>query len=752
MPATDPFLNLLRRSKLIEPELIGRLDAGDSQAVLETLVEQQRLTPWQAQQLLAGRADYFFGKYKLLAKIGEGGMGAVYKAEQTNIKRLVALKLISDRVVAQSEVLTRFHREMQAVAALNHPNVVKALDADQVGRRPFLVMEYVEGDNLKEYIQRYGRLPIDWSCEIIRQLALGLQHAWIRQIIHRDIKPSNLLVVGDAPDNNPQVKILDMGLARFAAEAQHTQLTTTGQVLGTIDYISPEQAQDTRGVDTRADIFSLGCSLFQLLTGTVPFAGKNPMEKLMARAVLDAPRAKSLRLDLPDPLDAIVAKMVARSPDHRFATPGEVAEALLPFTSHGASLAGVQAAAQIPSSQTPIPELQADETLDLFMDSLAAEVLTPEPAEHESPPRPVVGKGRWVWPLIAVLFVFTVAAYGWYARSAEVTLDWPATIRDRGQLMVDGQPILIPDNGRISLRLGSRKIGVSYDGYPSIERNLIVAADSDNRLPIPAPMRSPFAASEAKDQQRRWSQFIGTSVEVTNSIGIALVLIPAGEFQMGDGSTHPVRLTRPFRLGRFETTQEQYQQVMGSTPAHFKGASPMPVEQVSWHSAIAFCNRLSQREGRAAFYKIDPQDRNHVTILGGNGYRLPTEAEWEYACRAGEAGDWCFGDDEPNLLDYAWFRDNSSDTTHHVGKKQPNAFGLYDLHGNVWEWCFDRHGSIPNLLAVDPIGASVGSARVIRGGSWATSAAHCRSAARNYSRGPANEDSDIGFRVAVGIP
>ena len=333
------FQSLLAKSNLLSDDQFAQ--GYDAQQ----LVDQGLLTEWQAQQLLAGQSQFFLGKYKLLDKLGEGGMGAVYKAQQSGIGRFVAVKVMSKKVIGQPGAVARFHREIQTVSALNHPHIITAFDADHVGDVHFLVMEFIEGQDLKSWIQEHETLPVDWACECIRQAALGLQHAYEQGLVHRDIKPSNLLVMVEEPADVPHIKILDTGLARFTSEVQNTVLTQTGQVLGTVDYISPEQAEDTREVDIRGDIYSLGCTLFHALTGQVPFPGNNPIEKLMARAVQDPPKASTLRSDIPAGVDAVLEKMISRSPEGRYSTPAEIARALEPY-----SLGGDSPASQSTSS------------------------------------------------------------------------------------------------------------------------------------------------------------------------------------------------------------------------------------------------------------------------------------------------------------------------------------------------------------------------------------------------------------------
>ena len=227
--------------------------------------------------------------------------------------------------------------------------------------------------------------------------------------------------------------------------------------------------------------------------------------------------------------------------------------------------------------------------------------------------------------------------------------------------------------------------------------------------------------------------------EFTNSIGMKFVLVEPGEFMMGSNEkgnetpSHMVEITQPFYLGVYPVTQADYQAVLGTNPSHFTGNSRLPVERVSWNDAVACAQKLSQLSAE---------------LSHGRNYRLPTEAEWEYACRSGSTGKWCFGDQESQLGDYAWFDGNSGKRTHPVGEKKPNAWGLHDMHGNVWEWCSDYSGNYPTGVLTDPAGPPTGLSRVIRGGASGTGAAHCRLASR--SSNPATGRSIIiGFRLAL---
>lgn len=339
-PDYDRFLQLLKESSLLEDSCVA--DARpDREAIPETfaenLVKLGHLTRWQSRELLAGRSGPFFvGQYRILRPLGRGGMGSVFKAIQPGINRTVALKVMSRKTLRDERFRARFLREIRAAAALDHPHIIHAFDAGCTNGTYYLVMEYLAGRDLKHWIRAMGQLPVDWSCECVVQAALGLQHAQERGIVHRDIKPSNLLLMNRSTTEWPHVKIVDFGLARAAQEsAVEAGLTRIGQALGTSEYVAPEQAQDSTKVDSRADIYSLGCTLFELFTGRLPFEGNSPVERLLARFEHDAPLVSSLRPSVPAELDQVVARMLNRDPDRRFQTPAEAAQALAPFARKG---------------------------------------------------------------------------------------------------------------------------------------------------------------------------------------------------------------------------------------------------------------------------------------------------------------------------------------------------------------------------------------------------------------------------------
>jgi serine/threonine-protein kinase len=429
----EDFLALLVRSQLVSREQLVALQDeiapmawNDPARLADELSSRGLITSWQAQQLLAGHHRFVFGKYKLLDQIGLGGMGAVYKAEMTAMGRIVALKIMSRELLKNAEAIARFKREVKAVSSLNHPNVVAAYDAVCEGQTYCLVMEYVDGGNLNQWLKQWGPLPFGWASECIRQAALGLQHVHEEGIVHRDIKPGNLLVAAESPHKLPVVKVLDMGLARMdSPEDSGKNLTRQGQVLGTPDYIAPEQAHDTRAADARCDIYSLGVTLYKMLTGELPFAGKTAMEKILARTQTPAPRVSELRPDIPPGLDDVIAKMLATDPRDRYQTAWEVAQALMPYSlaarlsraaQKGSRTSSIMTAAfsemllqQVQAGQVEAIPAGAGISMPENPRASRRARLVPDPEPSQSKPRSSSG---WIGALLLILAILAVLSVG----------------------------------------------------------------------------------------------------------------------------------------------------------------------------------------------------------------------------------------------------------------------------------------------------------------------------------------------------
>jgi serine/threonine-protein kinase len=327
----EQFVELVRRSGLVDDERLSQALSGvdqsvnDSGIVASSLTKAGLLTEWQTEKLLQGRhKGFYLGKYKLLNHIGTGGMGSVYLAEHQVMRHRVAIKLLSNSLAAQPSYLERFHQEARAAAALAHRNIIRAFDVDQHENFHYLVMEYVDGVDLQAIVSRNGPLAYETAANYAKQAAEGLAYAHRMGLIHRDIKPANLLV-----DKEGTVKILDMGLARFSDESQGSLTMAYDQkMIGTVDYLAPEQALDSHKVDARADIYSLGCTLYFMLSGDAPFPQGTIPQRLIQHQSAEPTDIREFRPDAPSELIAICKKMMAKSVDERYQSADEVAAAL----------------------------------------------------------------------------------------------------------------------------------------------------------------------------------------------------------------------------------------------------------------------------------------------------------------------------------------------------------------------------------------------------------------------------------------
>jgi serine/threonine protein kinase len=340
-PRTSRFWQAALQSRLI--------DVAELTACWETLPPEKRvadqldrrlarqamqaglLTLWQAQQLLAGRSTgYKIDRYVLLEMIGQGGMGRVYLAKDSRLNRRVALKILSPERVNNPRAIARFQREARVGAQLQHENLVRIYDEGESDGKCYLVMEFIEGKTIGSMIAEHGPLPPSTAAKLTQQVAMGLEHAQQKGLIHRDVNPYNIMVTGDGT-----AKLADLGLAIDLAE--QVQVTRDGATVGTFDYISPEQARHSHAVDTRSDIYSLGCTLYHMLAGQVPFPSPSLPEKLFGHQTIEPESLMALVPDLPEGLVEVVRTMMRKQPDDRFASPLEVARALDPFVGESAS-------------------------------------------------------------------------------------------------------------------------------------------------------------------------------------------------------------------------------------------------------------------------------------------------------------------------------------------------------------------------------------------------------------------------------
>ncbi len=745
-----------------------------------------------------------FGSYQLQEKLGEGGMGAVFKATHLKLKKVMALKILPVEKLRGPESVARFEREMEAVGRVEHPNIVQAYDAGEVNGIHFISMNYIEGSDLSQLVRKKGTLSVTSASKAVRSAALGLAAAHNAGLVHRDIKPSNLLA-----DKQGKIHILDLGLALLgdAQSANRTELTAAGTCFGTPDYMAPEQWDDSHSVDARSDLYALGCTLHFLLVGRAPYETddfKTMIGKMRAHLDRPIPDLKAARPTLPEGLVAIYTRLMAKRPEDRIQTANELADALEPYTKKSKSTddlpdlgersgashrsggsaggSGISAGAARPIKGDSIfndGEQSYNQTVSLSRSDLLPDPLSTAPATQQisitltptsasrATTNPSVPRKPFPKPWLlagAAVFVLLMLA----GIIIKIT-------------QKDGSvtEIPVPKGAKVEVTTTKKRKIASNAANKTIENQ---KSKIENAV-------APFDAATALKHQEAWAAYLKVPVEYTNSIGIKFRLIPPGEFLMGstpeeidaalkeawddknaqewikaEGPRHKVVLTQAIYLSVYEVTQKEWGHVMKTNPSHF---SPMgmgkeavatletaqhPVEMVSWQEAAEYCSKLSQQEQLKPFYFRAGET---VTPLDGTGYRLPTEAEWEFACRAGTTSKYWIGDTDDDLLRAGWYGTNSGGRTHAVGELNANPFGLFDVHGNVYEWVQDTYdpayyGQFAEKIAVDPAGPiSQGTDWVLRGGNWHFGALACRAAIRH--RRPGDHDYNLGFRLALTV-
>ncbi len=1020
---SDSFLGRFRDARSPSSRSIpdGTLDGG----TMSFAGAKPASPPPPTDTLPPGLADH--PDYEIRRELGRGGMGVVYLAHNTMMGRDEVLKVMGRHIIERPGVLERFQREIRAVARFRHPNIVAAYHAFRIEGGLVFSMEYVEGLDLARLVKTKGPLSVAHATYFTHQAALGLQHAHEKGLIHRDIKPHNLMLTHDGKAR--VIKVLDFGLAKATREEKvDGGLTSEGQALGTPDYIAPEQIINALGADIRADLYSLGGTLFYLLTGRPPFQANSLYDMYQAHISRDAEPLNLIRPEVPAELAALVAKMMAKDPKRRFQTPGEVAQALMPFFKFGAArvrpeTSQVEAARDRPSMRVvekpgpaqnaapPVDRVKgAAEPLEAGWDRLV-DGREPEAGRDEPLRALPSGHPRRKWAAASAAALLGALLIAWLAGVFKVkTADGVIVLENVPQdaeVQVDGRKVTFTWAGddkpvEIGIVPGEHRVRVEKDGFkafggtvtiakagreevtvrlepmiasPSLTRTAEKAPDaakvpstSVENTPRTAPgpeipgevslrskengmrvvgdeiilsddvitldglsLSSYVLTFEAKiiegangfgvffhnnasgdcgivsigdegntennvafrvkgeyhipygmqkkartesghwyearltvhgpevrfsldgkewfhcDDKRFSSGWIGFGTDetvahfrririttpdnkpiwegptegrasgillagvprdadeaatrgelprgaevvpgasqglkevpettrirsMTNSIGMKLNLIPPGEFLMGplggeleaetdEKPRHLVRITRPFFMGIYEVTQEEYRAVMDAQPSHHHpdgkliDTSRHPVESVSWLDAAAFCNRLSLKEGLLPCYAPGGE-----RIEAGTGYRLPTEAEWEYACRAGTTTAFSTGErlsvDEANINGDVKYNGSAKGPwmrrTVPVGSYPPNSFGLFDMHGNVWEWCSDWYSrdyyqnspvdDPPGLTKLDPSKLAL---HVYRGGEYYAGPASARSANRDRDQSR-HRTPTIGFRV-----
>jgi formylglycine-generating enzyme required for sulfatase activity len=714
--------------------------------------------------------------YEILGILGHGGMGVVYRAHQLKANRLVALKMIRAFEHASPTNRLRFHIETEAVARLQHPHIVQLYEVSEVRGQPYFSLEFCDGGTLGEQLKQKPLTPRE-AAELIETLARAMHYAHLRGVVHRDLKPGNVLLTGAGR----VAKITDFGLAkRIDAEAR--DVSQSGAVMGTASYMAPEQAAGkVRDTGPAADVYALGALLYECLTGRPPFDG--PQQVVLVSVLNDEPVPPSRRgASVPADLETICLKCLSKEPARRYASAEELANDLRRFQAgepiRARPVGAVERAVKWARRRPALAALLGVVLLALVslavlsVNLVAARNYADEKRKAAEQEADKAKQARNFLVSIFELAEKDVKGGNVTVREilAEAETKVPAEFADQPDLRKD----LVSTIGKVKRGIARRvpqamilevlgtvrllsATGVSKAAVPqtlvNLDDRLTLSADAQVQLVFLADLhKERLKVGREVTIDSRGCDPVDAVRERDDSVLMTFVRLPKGTFYMGwdgrPGSAKKMEIREDFEIAVHDVTQGQWAAIMGNNPSWFSRKNHgrnsvldisdeelklFPVESVSWDDVQAFLKKLNEKERGRGYW-----------------YRLPTEAEWEYACRGGatslEECSYHFYLDKPA-------NDLSSEQANFDGKffkapKEPylerptrvgaypsNKLGLCDMHGNVWQWCADLFDPKEN------------SVRVYRGGGWNSSGTNCRAAAWDgYS--PALRDYFLGFRLA----
>lgn len=622
------------------------------------------MSDWQSTIFSIQPGDTLHARYRVERILGRGGMGVVWHAQDLQLGKPVAVKLLPSELIHDQNALERLKAEARRGQSLAHPGIVTLHDFQQDparGNVAFLVMELVEGEPLSNLLKDHRQgLPLERVIRWARQLGEAIDFAHSKDILHRDIKPGNVMI--DARDN---ARLIDFGIGREVRNTM-SQVSVRPDSSGTPAYMSPQQLMGENHPTN--DIYSLAATMYECLSGAPPFRDGHLQTQIMYK--LAAPIA-----GLPEHVNKALLAGLAKETHRRPASAVQMARAM----------------AKAPAAITPAPAVN---TLPPpASPAISRPTLAPrEAARYENRPLAASPKRQlkilWVVGAIVVLTLIWAVLYTNHQSRQRAALQTTAAAAQAAEQRQAQARAAEEARQREAARLAALK-------PKHLDRKTVTLA--------------PGVTAE----------FVYIDAPTVAPDGF-LMGSPAGEAQPeNDETQHRVKLTKGFWMQTTEVTQGQWQAVMGSNPAHFKSGSNYPVEQVNWNDCQEFVGKLRQR---------------------GISARLPTEAEWEFACRAGTTTPFSFG----NTISTSQASYDGRSTygngqkgeyrqrTTPVGSFPANAWGLHDMHGNVWEWCQDWYGGYPSSTVTDPVGPQTGSYRVLRGGSWGSDPWNLRSALRNW--------------------
>jgi formylglycine-generating enzyme required for sulfatase activity len=632
-----------------------------------------------------------FGPWLLDKQLGVGGMGEVWLATHRVLATQIAVKILAPELTRDPRFRERFISEAKVQARLSHPHIAHVQDFLEEGGRFAILMELIPGGTVADAIDRArGPLPIEQTLKWAKQALDALDYAHQHGVIHRDVKPANLML-----DGAGNVKVTDFGIAIALGAGR---MTTTGRSIGTPQYMSPEQIMRPQSVDHRTDVYSMGIVLYEMLAGRVPFDAD--ADYMLQRLHIEAPppSLRSLNPLVPEWLESVVLQCLAKSPGDRFAGCASLAAALRERAS--------------PTVPTAAPDRRiADQSFGLAAGEMRAHAPTEfaEPRAHPAPSGPWKRGLALAAPGLAAIALMLVQRGGTHDYRYDVSefASAPSTAPAAASALtvVGEEPIAAqPAPARTPSWFEANDTERAAPPLKTQPQRAVVGMVTKKDLDDIGKYGGRLTAARKASPKDVLDLLLDSAPPLTPGTtmvnpkdGLTYVWIPPGRFTMGcspgdsecydaEKPAHEVTITRGFWLGQTPVTQQAYQRVTGQNPSHFKGAG-LPVETVNWNEAKSYCEAI--------------------------GGRLPTEGEWEYAARAGSTAARYGNPDE-----IAWYLENSGGTTHEVGKKRANAFGLYDTLGSVWQWVADWYGNYVYGAQSDPSGAGSGQTRALRGGSF----------------------------------
>jgi serine/threonine protein kinase len=672
---------------------------------------------------LAELTGQTFAGFEIVAKLGEGGMGAVYKARQPLLDRFVALKVMSPQLSGDPAYVARFIREAASAAKLTHPNMVQVHTAGEQEGIYYIVMEFVEGESLSHRLRRVGALDPVEAIAITLHVATALQCAWNEaKLIHRDIKPDNIFL-----SNKGDVKVGDLGLAKSVGGGA-TEMTQSGMMMGSPHYISPEQARASKETDFRADIYSLGCTLYQLLSGTTPYHADEALAVVLKHVTDPVPDVLEVMPQCPQALAALVRRMMAKAPDQRHASYEELIAELWRVSDLVQQQQSAPTAAFAPAATTATATLR--------------------PAVRQDSKSVIRDSRLVIGGIVAAATILVAGLFFWSPWSTTSSQNSNApSLQHSNSLAASSAGILAPPETRVTVLTATPKVGEVYTlplgsnvtvelmGIPpgefmlgstkteqawALANSRLKQADVENEgeAPRKATIKQGFWMGRTEVTVGQWKEFVAATGYVTDGEkkGESIVYQEPGKNALMKGKS--------WKDPNF-----------GEPPKDNDA-----VCCISWNDAKAFCDWLTYRE------------RELSRLPSGFVVRLPTEAEWEYACRGGMQTKFWWGEsvqDAKDRLNCLGKGDGFEFVApvDSFGLRGRNWFGLADMLGNVWEWCLDAYDTTrahEDLWMVHP------SVRVLRGSDFINGMPNCRCAVRHASNVSISH-AGHGFRLCYGV-